>query len=95
MAVGVEVANAGSSSNNPSVANGHASTPSTRPFQKLSEERSDEDAQEKLVQVAVAVLQQAVDLVERSLVSDEQLIQVSKYIPGSTIGSLCSCSTLR
>lgn len=59
---------------------------SMHPFQKLSEERSASDAQEKLVQVAVAVLQQAVELVERSLVNDEQLTQVSKYIPGSTIG---------
>ena len=73
-----------------STLNGHShSHPKpTQPFENLAEERSSEDAQEKLVQVAIAVLQQAVDLVERSLANDEQLTTVSKYIPGSTIGKL-------
>ena len=43
-------------------------------------------AHEQLVVVAVAVLEQAVDLVENSLNSDEQLSFASAMIPGSTIG---------
>lgn len=41
---------------------------------------------EQLIVVAVAVLEQAVELVEESLQSDEQLSFPSVFIPGSTIG---------
>lgn len=41
-----------------------------------------------LLTVATAVLHQAVDLVNESLSSDEQLTFQSTYIPGSTIGKL-------
>lgn len=41
---------------------------------------------EHLILVAVAVLEQAVDLVENSLTEDSQLSSPSALIPGSTIG---------
>jgi hypothetical protein len=40
----------------------------------------------QLLAVAVTVLEQAIDLVENVLISDEQLTTQSKYLPGSTIG---------
>jgi len=43
------------------------------------------------INVAKAVLHQAVDLVDNHLTSDEQLTVNSKYISGSTIGKL-TCS---
>ncbi|CAL1696431.1 unnamed protein product [Somion occarium] len=53
------------------------------------ENRSEIDeiqALKRLLEVASIVLSQAVDLVENSLTSDEQLSEPSKFIPGSTIG---------
>ncbi|PVG02123.1 hypothetical protein CPB86DRAFT_866288 [Serendipita vermifera] len=41
---------------------------------------------EQLILVAVAVLEQAVDLVENSLKQDDELTFASNLIPGSTIG---------
>lgn len=41
---------------------------------------------DQLLSVSVTVLQQARDLVENVLASDEQLTVQSKYLPGSTIG---------
>jgi hypothetical protein len=41
---------------------------------------------EQLVIVAIAVLEQAVDLLENSLENDTQLTFTSTLIPGSTIG---------
>jgi len=41
---------------------------------------------DKLCAVAKAVLQQAIELVEKNMSSDEQLTFQSTYIPGSTIG---------
>lgn len=41
---------------------------------------------EQILDVSTTVLGQAIDLLENSLVSDEQLIVQSKYLPGSTIG---------
>ncbi len=41
---------------------------------------------EQLIIVAIAVLEQAVDLVESSLEKDSQLSFASTLIPGSTIG---------
>jgi len=43
-------------------------------------------ALERLLEVSSLVLNQAVDLVDNSLVSDKQLSEKSQYIPGSTIG---------
>lgn len=40
----------------------------------------------RLLEVSSVVLRQAIDLVQNSLTSDEQLSAPSKYIPGSTIG---------
>ncbi|OSX67785.1 hypothetical protein POSPLADRAFT_1127479 [Postia placenta MAD-698-R-SB12] len=40
----------------------------------------------KLLEVSTIVVQQAVDLVDGSLTSDEQLTVQSRYMPGSTIG---------
>ena len=45
-------------------------------------------ALERLIEVSSVVLGQAIDLVDNSLISDEQLTAKSKYIPGSTIGAL-------
>ena len=41
----------------------------------------------QLLSVSKAVLNQALDLVETVLTSDEQLTVNSKYLPGSTIGT--------
>lgn len=50
---------------------------------------------DQLILVAVAVLEQAVDLVENSLTEDSQLSSSSVLLPGSTIGNgamePCSC----
>ncbi|TCD70090.1 hypothetical protein EIP91_005072 [Steccherinum ochraceum] len=43
-------------------------------------------ALERLLEVSTLVLAQAVNLVDNSLVSDDQLTAKSQYIPGSTIG---------
>ncbi|KAI1797637.1 hypothetical protein LXA43DRAFT_876858 [Ganoderma leucocontextum] len=40
----------------------------------------------RLLETSTAILRQAVDLVEDSLTSDDQLLTQSNYIPGSTIG---------
>ncbi|PCH33396.1 hypothetical protein WOLCODRAFT_135113 [Wolfiporia cocos MD-104 SS10] len=40
----------------------------------------------RLLEVSTVVLQQAIDLVDDSLTSDEQLTVHSQYMPGSTIG---------
>ncbi|KIP11438.1 hypothetical protein PHLGIDRAFT_99650 [Phlebiopsis gigantea 11061_1 CR5-6] len=40
----------------------------------------------RLLEVSTVILQQAVDLVDNGLTSDEQLIVHSQYMPGSTIG---------
>ena len=42
----------------------------------------------RLIEVSTVVLQQAVDLVDNSLTSDEQLTVHSQFMPGSTIGKL-------
>jgi hypothetical protein len=42
---------------------------------------------DQLILVAVAVLEQAVDLVENSLTEDSQLSSNSVLLPGSTIGN--------
>lgn len=44
----------------------------------------------KLLEVSTIVVQQAVDLVDGSLTSDEQLTVQSRYMPGSTIGTWCT-----
>lgn len=42
---------------------------------------------EQILDVSVTVLEQAIDLLDNSLVSDDQLTVHSKYLPGSTIGT--------
>ena len=49
-------------------------------------ETDDETSIAHLLEVSRIVLLQAVDLINKSLASDEQLSVQSKYIPGSTIG---------
>ena len=76
---------------NTTIPNGHARTSDGITSSSCN---SDSEAQEKLLSVATAVLQQAIDLVEHSLDNDEQLTATSTYIPGSTIGlSPCALST--
>lgn len=41
---------------------------------------------EQILDVSTIVLGQAIDMLENSLASDEQLTVQSKYLPGSTIG---------
>lgn len=41
---------------------------------------------EQLLDVSTKVLAQAIDLLDNSLTSDDQLTVSSKYLPGSTIG---------
>lgn len=41
----------------------------------------------RLLEVSTVVLHQAVELVDKSLTSDDQLTVHSKYMPGSTIGT--------
>ena len=43
---------------------------------------------EQLIDVGVTILSQALDLVNDSLTSDEQLTVHSRYMPGSTIGTV-------
>lgn len=42
----------------------------------------------RLLEVSTTVLQQAVDLVQNDLASDDQLTVHSQYMPGSTIGEV-------
>ena len=51
--------------------------------------RHSEDAMknlEQLIEVGTIILNQALDLLNNSLTSDEQLTIRSQYMPGSTIG---------
>ncbi|OCB85236.1 hypothetical protein A7U60_g7863 [Sanghuangporus baumii] len=76
--------------------NGHSYTPgaatSNKPNSALpqNEEKSEAESLDKLLQVSVIVLRQAVDLVNHSLSEDDQLTVESKFIPGSTIGVFLS-----
>lgn len=45
---------------------------------------------EQLIDVGTTILNQALDLVNDSLTSDEQLTVHSQYMPGSTIGTILS-----
>jgi hypothetical protein len=47
---------------------------------------------EQLVDVGTTILNQALDLVNDSLTSDEQLTVHSQYMPGSTIGTMLNPS---
>jgi hypothetical protein len=47
---------------------------------------------EQLIDVGTTILNQALDLVNDSLTSDEQLAVHSQYMPGSTIGTTPSPS---
>ncbi|KAL5534565.1 hypothetical protein ACEPAG_1028 [Sanghuangporus baumii] len=68
--------------------NGHSYTSgaaaSNKPDSVLPQ--SEGESLDKLLQVSVIVLGQAVDLVNQSLSEDDQLTMESKFIPGSTIG---------
>ena len=46
----------------------------------------------RLLEVSTVILQQAIDLVDNDLSSDEQLSVHSQYMPGSTIGVSLSLS---
>jgi hypothetical protein len=48
---------------------------------------------EQLIDVGTTILNQALDLLDNSLTSDEQLTIHSQYMPGSTIGT--TLNTLR
>ena len=53
----------------------------------LSSKEAEELSLKRLLEVSTIVLQQAVDLVDNSLTSDDQLTTHSQYMPGSTIGA--------
>ena len=48
--------------------------------------QAEELSLKRLLQVSTIVLQQALDLVDNTLTSDDQLTVHSQYMPGSTIG---------
>ncbi|KAJ7630627.1 hypothetical protein FB45DRAFT_978918 [Roridomyces roridus] len=50
------------------------------------EQPSEETTLSQLLQVSKTVLQQGVDLLDNHIVSNEQLVTQSQYLPGSTIG---------
>lgn len=52
-----------------------------------SEQLDEATALARLLEVSTIVLRQAVDLVNDSLTSDDQLTIHSQYLPGSTIGN--------
>ncbi|KAL5518644.1 hypothetical protein ACEPAH_327 [Sanghuangporus vaninii] len=74
--------------NGHSYSSGAASSNKPKPDSALpqNEEKSEAESLDKLLQVSVVVLRQAVDLVNHSLSEDDQLTAESKFIPGSTIG---------
>ena len=47
---------------------------------------SDATSLQRLLEVSIIVLQQAVDLLDKFLTHDEQLTTHSRFMPGSTIG---------
>lgn len=49
--------------------------------------QQEEMSLKRLLEVSTVILQQAVDLVDNDLASDEQLTIHSQYMPGSTIGA--------
>lgn len=53
----------------------------------------DATARARLLEVSTAILRQAVNLVQDSLTTDQQLTAQSNYIPGSTIGMYISRSS--
>jgi len=64
-----------------------SSSPTTVPDNKSSPLYDEaETPLTQLLSVSIAVLTQALDLVETVLTSDDQLTVHSKYLPGSTIG---------
>ena len=66
----------------PAVVASRPAEPSAGAAQTAGEELS----LKRLLEVSTVVLQQAVDLVDNDLTSDEQLSVHSQYMPGSTIG---------
>lgn len=55
--------------------------------QSLDERESEPSALEHLLDVTRTTMQQAIDLVNNHLITDDQLSAHSRYLPGSTIGS--------
>lgn len=54
---------------------------------KVAQPQQEEMSLKRLLEVSTVILQQAVDLVDNDLASDEQLTVHSQYMPGSTIGA--------
>lgn len=67
--------------------------PLVQPVQNGSHHPEDEMKElEQLLDVGTTILNQALELVNDALASDEQLTVHSQYMPGSTIGTMdCSC----
>jgi len=61
--------------------------PSQNDHHRPEDEMKDSNL-EQLVDVGITILSQALDLVNDSLTSDEQLTVHSQYMPGSTIGTV-------
>ena len=59
---------------------------SSRASANLSSEHANRQVVEEQLFVAKTVLQQAIDLLDNHITSDDQLTVHSKYMPGSTIG---------
>jgi hypothetical protein len=62
--------------------------PAVQPVQNGSHPSEDQMKNlEQLIDVGTTILNQALDLLDNSLTSDEQLTVHSQYMPGSTIGT--------
>ena len=62
-------------------------SPVLQPEQNGSHQSEDQMTNlEQLIEVGTTILNQALDLLNHSLTSDEQLTVHSQYMPGSTIG---------
>lgn len=64
----------------------HAQESEATPSAAFHITASRNEVMEQQLYVAKTLLQQAVDLLDNHLSSDEQIVLHSKYMPGSTIG---------
>lgn len=62
--------------------------PADLPTSGVTRDEGEDLSLKRLLEVSTIVLQQAIDLVDNDLTSDEQLSIHSQYMPGSTIGNV-------
>lgn len=61
--------------------------PADPPTPNVTRNEGEDLSLKRLLEVSTVVLQQAIDLVDNDLTSDDQLSVHSQYMPGSTIGN--------